>query len=470
MGKTNIFLAGKFIETADPLEVYNPYSAKLVSTTFRAGEPELEVAIGAAQKVLHALKVMPAYRRGEILSFIGHRLTEMKDDFARLISAESGKPIRNARTEVERSIGIFTFAAEEAKRLPREYMSIDWTPAGEGREGLVKYFPVGIVAGISPFNFPLNLAVHKIAPAIAAGCPIILKPSTTTPLSTLLLATIIAETGLPVGALSVLPMDRITGNKLVTDPRIAMISFTGSPEVGWKMKEQSGKKKIVLELGGNAGVIVSDDCDIELAVARCVVSGFSYSGQTCIHAQRIFVQKLRFDEFTNRFVAATANLKVGDPALEETDMSIMIDEPNAVRVEQWVEEATGMGARILCGGERKGNLYAPTVLTGTDNSMKVCSREVFGPVVVIESYDTFNDAVRLMNDTRFGLQAGVFTNRIDEMNRAFNDLEVGGVILNDGPTFRSDHMPYGGIKDSGYGREGVKYAIQDMMEPRILVK
>lgn len=470
MEKTKIFLAGKFIETAGPLEVYNPYSNNLVSTTFRAGEPELEVAIGAAQRALHSMKVMPAYQRSEILSYIGNRLKEMKEAFARLISAESGKPIRNARTEVERSIGIFAFAAEEAKRLPREYISIDWTPAGNGKEGLVKYFPVGIVVGISPFNFPLNLAVHKIAPAIAAGCPIILKPSSTTPLSTLLLSTIIAETGLPAGALSVLPMDRITGNKLVTDPRIAMISFTGSPEVGWKMKEQSGKKKLVLELGGNAGVIVSDDCDMELAVAKSVISGFSYSGQTCIHAQRIFVQKSRFDEFTNRFIAATANLKVGDPATEETDLSVMIDEPNAMRVEQWVEEATGMGARILYGGERKGNLYAPTVLTGTDNSMKVCSREVFGPVVIIEHYNTTRDAISMMNDSRFGLQAGIFTNRIDEMNSAFNDLDVGGVILNDGPTFRADHMPYGGIKDSGYGREGVKYAIQDMMEPRILVK
>lgn len=470
MEKTRIFLAGKFIETADPLEVYNPYTDKLVSTTFRAGEEKLDEAIMAAQKVLHEMKVMPAYRRSEILSYTGNRLKDMKEGFAGIISAESGKPIRNARTEVERSIGIFTFAAEEAKRLPHDYMSIDWTPAGEGREGLVKYFPVGIVAGISPFNFPLNLAVHKIAPAIAAGCPIILKPSSTTPLSTLLLATIIAETGLPAGALSVLPMDRIVGNKLVTDPRIAMISFTGSPEIGWKMKEQSGKKKLVLELGGNAGVIVSDDCNMELAVARCVVSGFSYSGQTCIHAQRIFVQKSRFNEFTDRFVAATASLKVGDPALEDTDMSVMIDEPNTVRVEQWVKEAKEKGASILSGGERKGKLFTPTVLTGTDNSMKVCSREVFGPVVIIESYNTFDDAIRMMNDTRFGLQAGVFTNRIDEMNRAFNDLEVGGVILNDGPTFRADHMPYGGIKDSGYGREGVRYAIHDMMEPRILVK
>lgn len=469
MESTKLFLAGEFIETSDTIKVYYPYTGELFAIACRAGEQELNVAIEAAIKVKHELKLLPAFKRSEILTHIRNRLVEMKETFAQTISAEAGKPIRNSRIEVDRAIGVFTVAAEEAKRLPKEYISIDWTPSGVGREGLVKYFPVGVIAGISPFNFPLNLAVHKIAPAIAAGCPIILKPSSTTPLSTLLLATLIAETDLPQGAVSILPMDRETGNKLVTDERISMLSFTGSPDVGWKMKDQSGKKKVVLELGGNAGVIVSDDCDLDMAVARCVNSSFTYAGQTCISAQRIFVQEKRFDDFVNRFKEATARLVIGDPMGEDTDMSVMIDEQNAIRVEEWVNEAKDKGAKVLAGGERIKNLYKPTILSGTNNSMKVCNREIFAPVVNIESYTTFDEAIELMNDTRFGLQAGIFTNRIDEMNRAFNELETGGVIHNDGPTFRADHMPYGGIKDSGYGREGVKYAIMDMLEARILV-
>ena len=470
MESTKIFLAGEFIETSKTLKVYYPYNGDLFATTYKAGESQLEEAIMAAQKAGPELGRMPVYARSEALWHIRQRLVEMKETFAQTITAESGKPIKSARIEVERSIGIFTVAAEEVKRLPREYISIDWSPSGEGKEALVKYFPVGIVAGISPFNFPLNLAVHKIAPAIAAGCPIILKPSSATPLSTLLLATLIAETKLPGGAVSILPMDRETGNLLVTDPRIDMISFTGSADVGWKMKEQSGKKKVVLELGGNAGVIISDDCDLNLAVAKCLNSGYSYSGQTCIHAQRIFVHQGIFDEFINMYTQGVGKLVVGDPMGDETDMSVMIDEENAVRVEQWVNEALVDGAKLLAGGKRIKNLLQPTILTNTNNSMKVCNQEVFGPVVTIDSFNSFDEAVELMNDTRFGLQAAVFTNRIDEMDKAFNNLEVGGVILNDGPTFRADHMPYGGIKDSGFGREGVKYAIMDMMEARVLVK
>lgn len=470
MESTKIFLAGRFIETSRTLKVYYPYNGDLFATTYKAGVEHLNEAIESAESVRLQLKRMPLYKRSEILLHIRNRLVEMRETFAQTIMAEAGKPIRNARAEVDRSIGIFTVAAEEAKRLPKEYLSIDWTQSGEGREALVKYFPVGIVAGISPFNFPLNLAVHKIAPAIAAGCPIILKPSSTTPLSTLLLATLIAETDIPHGVVSILPMDRETGNLLVTDPRIAMISFTGSPAVGWKMKEQAGKKKVVLELGGNAGVIVSDACKIENAVTKTVNSGFTYSGQTCIHAQRIFVQEKVYAEFVEKYVYKASKLIVGDPAGEDTDMSVMIDENNAVRVEQWINEAVVNGAEIALGGKRINNLLEPTVLLKTDNSMKICNQEAFGPVVSIMPYGVFEEAVSLMNDTQFGLQAGVFTNRITEMDMAFNELEVGGVILNDGPTFRADHMPYGGIKDSGFGREGVKYAIADMMEARVLVK
>jgi glyceraldehyde-3-phosphate dehydrogenase (NADP+) len=466
----DIFLAGKFIKTSKELEVINPYNGEPVDRTFLAGDAEFEAAILAAERAKARLRKLSSQQRYEMLTFISHRLKERREEFGRSIMLESGKPIRYALGEVDRSVQTFTVAAEEAKRLPREYISLDWTTAGKGKEGLVRYFPIGIIGGIAPFNFPLNLAVHKLAPAIASGCPIILKPATSTPLTSLMLAQIIAETDLPEGAVSILPMDRITGNKLVTDHRISLLSFTGSPEVGWKMKADSGKKKVVLELGGNAGVIVAQSADIELALSKCLVGGFSYSGQVCIHAQRIFVHVSVFDEFSHRFAAMVKQLRNGDPARPETEFSSMIDENNAKRVGQWVNDAVQGGARILCGGKREGSWYAPTLLTNTDASMKVCSEEVFGPVVTLEPYETYDQALELMNNTRFGLQAGVFTNKISEMDEAFSGLEVGGVIINDVPTFRVDHMPYGGIKDSGLGREGVKYAILDMMEPRILVK
>ncbi|MBM3437425.1 MAG: aldehyde dehydrogenase family protein, partial [Bacteroidetes bacterium] len=306
--------------------------------------------------------------------------------------------------------------------------------------------------------------------AIAAGCPIILKPSSATPLSTLNLARIIDKTLLPKGAVSVIPMDRTTGNQLVTDDRIRLLTFTGSPEVGWKMKSQAGKKKVVLELGGNAAVIVSDSADMDSAIDKCIVGGYSYSGQVCIHAQRLFIQQSVFDEFSIKFSEKVKTLKSGDPVRAETDISVMIDEHKKQRVEEWVNEAVAGGAKILAGGKRQGAFFEPTVLTQTKSKMKVCSLEVFGPVVILEPYNDFPSAVTRVNEGDFGLQSGVFTNRINEMNVAFKYLKVGGVIINDVPTFRADHMPYGGVKDSGLGREGVKYAIMDMLEAKILVK
>jgi glyceraldehyde-3-phosphate dehydrogenase (NADP+) len=465
-----IFCAGKFISTSRIHQVVNPYDSHQVAGTFLAGDAELETAIRSADKVKEELAAMPSFVKYSILKQISDELSALRQQFAELITFESGKPIRYALAEVDRSIQTFIIAAEESKRLPKEYMSIDWTPAGNGKEGFVKYFPVGIVAGISPFNFPLNLAVHKIAPAIAAGCPIILKPSSLTPLSTLMLAQIISRTQLPEGAISILPMDRQTGNKLVTDERISLLSFTGSPEVGWKMKREAGNKKVVLELGGNAGVIISKGTDLEIAAAKCVAGGFAYAGQVCIHTQRIYIIRELFKAFSDLFIEKVKKMKTGDPSDPETDMAIMIDEANAIRVEDWVNEAVNGGATILAGGKRDKSFMPPTVLTGSNESMQVCSGEVFGPVVVLEPVDTFSQAVRRVNAGRFGLQAGVFTDSISEMNEAFNTLQVGGVIINDVPTFRVDHMPYGGIKDSGSGREGVKYAVLDMMEPRLLVK
>ncbi|HEU4719273.1 MAG TPA: aldehyde dehydrogenase family protein [Bacteroidia bacterium] len=465
-----IYVGGEFVETATVLDVRNPYTGKVFAKTFLAGEEELGKAITAAQKAQRVMAELPSFRKYKILRSISDTIFAERGRLAHELCRESGKPMRYALGEIDRAAQTFLIAAEECKRLPKEYISLDWTPAGEKKEGVVKYFPCGIVAGIAPFNFPLNLAVHKIAPAIAAGCPIILKPASSTPVSTLGLAKIIAKTDLPKGAVSILPMDRETGNRLVTDERFSLLSFTGSPEVGWKMKKNAGKKKVVLELGGNAGVIISQSADLENALKKSLAGGFAYSGQVCIHAQRFFVQRSVFAPFIQRFVEMVSELKTGDPEELTTDISVMIDEENAKRVEQWVNEAVKEGAEILCGGNREGSFYRPTVLTETKSRMKVCAEEIFGPVVTVEPFDSFDEAIAMINHTEFGLQAGVFTNDISEMDRAFSEIHCGGIILNDVPTFRVDHMPYGGVKDSGLGREGVKYAIMDMMEARILVK
>jgi acyl-CoA reductase-like NAD-dependent aldehyde dehydrogenase len=465
-----IYCGGRFVSTENVLDVINPHSGAVFGKTFLADENELEQAIVSAQQAQREMKGLPSFKKFQILREISDTITKDRERLALLLCKESGKPMRYALGEIDRAAQTFLVAAEESKRSPKEYISLDWTKPGEGKEGIVNYFPIGIVAGIAPFNFPLNLAVHKIAPAIAAGCPIILKPASSTPLSTLELAKIIDKTELPKGAVSILPMNRKTGNQLVTDDRFALLSFTGSPEVGWEMKKNAGKKKVVLELGGNAGVIVTKSADIKTAVEKCLVSGFAYSGQICIHAQRIFIDRTIFDKFSKLFCEGASKLKIGDPAEASTEIAAMIDEDNAKRVEAWVDEAIKAGAKILVGGKRKGTFYPATVLTETNRTMKVNCEEVFGPVVLLEPYDHFENAIAMINDTKFGLQAGVFTNEIPEMDKAFKEIDTGGVILNDVPTFRVDHMPYGGIKESGLGREGIKYAMMDMMEAKILVK
>jgi len=469
MEKYTIYVAGKFIETSTPHDVINPFTQKVFAKTYLGGKKELESAITKAKSVADEMKKIPSYRRFEILFQISDEIKKDRERLALVLTRESGKPLRYSLSEIDRASQTFLIAAEESKRLPKEFISLDWTRSGENKEGIIKYFPIGLVAGISPFNFPINLAVHKIAPAIAAGCPIILKPASATPLSTLELAKIIDATSLPKGAVSIIPMNRTDGEMLVTDERFKLLSFTGSPVVGWEMKKKAGKKKVLLELGGNAGVIISKSADITDAVKKCLVSGFAYSGQICIHAQRLFVQENIFNSFLKKFIEGIKNLKNGNPEDPATDISVMIDEENAKRVEDWINESIKKGAKILIGGKRNGVYYEPTVLTNTNNTMKVCSEEIFGPVVTVEKFSSFEQAVRMINDTSFGLQAGVFTNDIDESNYAFNHIDVGGLMINDAPTLRLDHMPYGGVKNSGLGREGVKYAIQEMMEPRILI-
>jgi acyl-CoA reductase-like NAD-dependent aldehyde dehydrogenase len=470
MEKYKIYAAGRFTDTEHTLEVRRPWDGKVFAQTGIASREILDMAIVKAINATEEMKALPAYKRSAILLKIAEGMTVKRSLLASTLCQEAGKPWKFSVAEVDRAIQVFRVAAEEARRIPGEYLSIDWTAAGHGKEGLVRYFPIGLTAAISPFNFPLNLSCHKLAPAIAAGNPVILKPASQTPVTVLELAAIIDECGLPEGALSILPMTREVGSQLVTDPRIRLITFTGSPEVGWKMKQECGRKRIVLELGGNAGVVVSDSADLELAVKKCVAGGFAYSGQVCIHVQRIFVAEALFTAFTDQFIAASGKLRMGDPMDPETDISSMIDESNACRVEEWIGEAVLGGARVLSGGKRSGTWFEPTVITGTAGGMKVNDLEVFGPVVCIEPVRDFSEGISRVNDSVYGLQAGVFTNRIDEMNEAFSRLEVGGVIVNDVPTFRVDHMPYGGVKQSGFGREGVKYAILDMMEPRLLVK
>ena len=464
------YIAGNFVEGEESLCIRNPFTDEMVGETSYISDVQYEMAVERALKIRQVALEWPIFKRYESLMYIASSMENQLEEFTELICQEAGKPYRHSHTEVLRAIQTFKIAAEESKRLPAEYLSIDWTEAGQGKEAWVKYFPIGLVAGISPFNFPLNLAVHKIAPAIAAGCPIILKPSSQTPLSTLALAKIIDESEVPKGMVSILPMQRHKGERLVSDSRINLLSFTGSAEVGWSLKSRAGNKRVILELGGNAGMIVTPSADIELAVKKAVSSGFAYSGQICIHTQRIFVHSTILNEFIEKLLPQVTALKFGNPLDPSTDISVMIDADNAIRVENWVNEALSNGAHLLCGGHRRNNYYEPTILTHTHSQMKVWAKEIFGPVVILEPYTTLDEAINMVNCSDYGLQAAVFTSNLHELDYSFQHLEVGGVIINDAPTFRVDHMPYGGVKLSGLGREGVKYAIRDMLEPRILVK
>ena len=465
-----LIIAGEEYVTRHGLEVRNPYNGEVVGVTHLASEQEFELAVAAAQQAREPFRQMPAFAKAEALNDIASKLQQRQEELSMQLASESAKPLRYAMAEIDRAIFTFRIAAEECKRLPDELLQLDWSEAGTGREGVVRHFPVGIVAGISPFNFPMNLAVHKIAPAIAAGCPIVLKPATSTPLSTLSLAQIINSTALPKGAVTVLPMSRAMGNALVTDPRFALLTFTGSPEVGWAMKAKAGKRKVVLELGGNAGVIVAQSANLDHAVARSLFGAFAYSGQVCIHAQRFFVHRSHYSSFIERMKVGAEALRMGSPLDPETEISAMIDEANNQRVKAWIDEAVAGGAQVLTGGHVRDGIFLPTILTQTSPHAKVCREEVFGPVITITPFDKLGDAIAQLNEGRFGLQAGIFTDSQSEIDLAFALLEVGGVIVNDVPTFRMDHMPYGGVKDSGLGREGVRYAMRDMLEPRILVK
>jgi acyl-CoA reductase-like NAD-dependent aldehyde dehydrogenase len=449
--------------------VVNPWDNSVVANISLASDADADEAVRNLLEGFEETRALPSQRRFEILSFISNRIRERREEFARLITSESGKPIQASYAEVDRAVTTFQLAAEEAKRIGGEVVPLDIAPHGHGRFGIVRRFPLGVVLGISPFNFPLNLVAHKLAPAIASGNAFILKPPPQAPLTSLKLGELVLEAGFPKKALSVLPCSNAVAEKLVTDERIKMLSFTGSPNVGWYLKSKAGKKKVLLELGGNAGVIVDRSANLAETVKKNVIGSFVYSGQVCIKVQRIYVHESVYSDYAAQFVAAAKALKSGDPSDASTSVGPLIDDAAAERVASWIKEAIDGGANMLTGGGRDGRMVEPTVLEEVRREQKVFCEEVFGPVVTLHSFGSIEEAVAGVNDSRFGLQAGIFSNDFRNIMYAYEHIDVGAVIVNDNPTFRVDNMPYGGIKDSGFGREGVTYAIEAMTEPKMLV-
>lgn len=463
------WLAGRAVVANADLPVYDKYSGAVACRVALADAAAYDAAADAAVAAAEAMRLLPVHRRQQVLYHCARRFGERAGELAAVLCTEAGKPLRDARVEVDRLVDTFRLAAEEAPRLHGEVMALDVSPRGEGYRGMSRRVPVGPCAFISPFNFPLNLAAHKIAPAIAVGNPFVLKPASTTPLSALLIGEVLAETGLPAGAFSILPGSREAAELLVADERFRLLSFTGSPAVGWPMKQRAGRKRVVLELGGNAACVVDEGADVAFAAARCLVGAFAQSGQSCISVQRILVHRSCYDAFLEAFVAGAKALPVGDPALEQTAIGPLISQAEAERVERWVGEAVAAGARLLCGGQRRGALLDATVLDAVPDDCALYRQEVFGPVCVLEPFDDFGQALRRVNDSDFGLQAGIFTRDIQRAHRAWDELEVGGVVIGDIPSWRADNMPYGGVKASGLGREGVRCAMEEMSEIRMLV-
>src|SRR5690349_4852047 len=458
-----LLIDGQWVDAGPAMEVKNKYDGKVVGTLPTARKEDVEAAIDAAQRAEDVMADMPAHQRAEILLKTAALMRDRYDDFAKTIAAEAGKALKFARAEVDRAISTFTIASEEAKRLHGETIPLDAVPSGEGYFGFWTRRPVGVIAAISPFNFPLNLVAHKVAPALASGNTLVLKPASTTPLAAAKLCQILMDAGLPAGAINlVIGSGGTVGEWLVTDPRVDKVTFTGSPDVGRHILSVAGIKKVTLELGNTSPVVVAPDADLDFVAKRCAVGAFYNSGQICISVQRIYSQKQVFEPFSEKFVKATEAMVVGDPLDERVDVGPMIDIKEVNRIEGWVNEAQTSGAKILTGGKREGTVYYPTVLSGVHEDMKVVTEEVFAPVASVISSDDFESALRQANDTKFGLQVGVFTNDINRVLQAVKRLNFGGVIVNDTPNFRADHMPYGGNRQSGLGREGVKFAMEDM--------
>jgi acyl-CoA reductase-like NAD-dependent aldehyde dehydrogenase len=458
-----LFIDGQWVAAGPLMEVKNKYNGQTVAALPTARRADVDAAIAAAQRAAQVMADMPAYKRAEILFKTASLLRERSEDLAKTIAAEAGKALKFARLEVDRAISTFTIASEEAKRLHGETFPLDAVPSGEGYFGFWVRRPVGVIAAISPFNFPLNLVAHKVAPALASGNALVLKPATSTPLVAVKLCQALQDAGLPAGAINlVVGSGGTVGEWLTTDPRIDKITFTGSPDIGRHILSVAGIKKVTLELGNTSPVIIAPDADLDFVAKRCAVGAYYNSGQVCISVQRIYSQKQVYEPFSEKFVKATEAMVVGDPLDERVDVGPMIDSKEVDRIESWVREAQASGAKVVTGGKRDGTVYYPTVLMDVKPDMKVIAEETFAPVASVISCDDFEESLRQANDTKFGLQVGVFTKDIDRVLKAIKRLNFGGVIINDTPNFRADHMPYGGNRQSGLGREGVKFAMEEM--------
>ena len=468
------YLANEAIYANDALAVTNKYTGEVATHVALADEGAILKAIDAAEKSQPILNKMAPYERQDILNHCVKRFQERFEEMAQALCIEAGKPIKDARGEVTRLIDTFRVAAEESVRMDGEVLNLEITPRARGYSGMVKRFPIGPCSFISPFNFPLNLAAHKVAPALAVGCSFVLKPASRTPIGALIIGEVLAETNLPKGAFSILPCSRDGADLFTTDDRLKLLSFTGSPDVGWDLKARAGKKPVVLELGGNAACIVDKDTadhagDLEDAIERIVFGAFYQSGQSCIGVQRILVHEAIYDTFKQKFIVKVASLKMGDPKDEDTFIGPMISESEANRLKGWIDEAISSGANLLVGGNLKGAMLEASVLENVPNSAALNTEEAFGPAAILIPFSSFDEALAEVNNSKFGLQAGIFTRDIYKINKAWDELEVGGVVIGDVPSWRVDNMPYGGVKDSGIGREGIRYAMEDMTEQRLLV-
>jgi len=468
LGEFGILVGGEEIETGERYEVRSPYDDSLVATIHRAGPDEIEAAIARATAAFEATRHLASWQRAEVLERASAAIAARVEEFAQTIALEAGKPIKTARVEAQRAVYTFAVAAEEAKRIYGEIVPLDWLPGNENRIAHVRRVPLGPIAGITPFNFPLNLVAHKVAPAIAAGNPIVLRPASQTPVSSLKLGRLLIDAGWPADAIAVVPSSTDAARPLVEDDRIKLLTFTGSPAVGWGLKTRAGRKRVTLELGGNAAVIVAADADASYAAERVAWGGFGYAGQTCISVQRVYVHSSLYDAFVADLVGRVEALQVGDPLDEQTDVGPLIDSGAAERVEEWLAEAVDGGATVLTGGTHEGALWRPTVLADVDEEMRVACEEVFAPLVAVTPFDDVDEAIGAASQTQFGLQAGIFTNDMRVVEEAFDRIDVGGLMVNDVSTYRIDHMPYGGVRSSGSGREGLRYAIEEMTEMKLL--
>jgi len=463
------YLANKPVFDNTDLEVTDKFSGEVVTRVAMAGAGAIQEAFDKAEEAREAMQALPAYHRQEVLNHCVHRFIERQEELAEALCIEAGKPIKDSRGEAGRLVDTFRVAAEESVRMVGEVMPLDISPRAKGYSGMWKRYPIGVCSFISPFNFPLNLAAHKVAPALAVGCPFVLKPASLTPIGALIIGETLAETDLPEGAFSILPAKR-TGAALFTEhPAIKLMSFTGSPGVGWDLKARAGKAKVVLELGGNAGCIVDEDADLVDAVDRVIIGAFYQSGQSCISVQRILIHERVYDEFRDKLVTAARKLRMGDPRDENVFIGPMISVKEATRLRAWIQDAVDRGATLLCGGDLEGTMLEATLLEDVPRDSAVCTEEAFGPVAVLSKFSDFDAALDDVNDSAFGLQAGIFTRDIYKVHRAWDKLEVGGLVIGDVPSWRVDHMPYGGVKDSGLGREGIRWAMEDMSEVRLLV-